>query len=368
MAVMNESARNPQTIRSAMRVILTFSAIKTAIVISLLISAMLTPSDFSYEWFSFLTRSLGESVWAFLGVAGAIIIALQIAVRDEIALNSRPSGGIRRQVLALASMIIGSFVLDVVILATVASFTEVSVPLVFAAGGSLVFLAAEAGSALEVPSKDLVNLERLDRYTTASRRLTVSASAASVTRRPGLASLFGAGAVTFGVAYAPAALLWFIPYSSSFMWQILALLLAVTLVMLLTATFALWLFAPGLTLETRAILCLAFALTALLVFISGEAVWQTADFGYIAGFAWLMIIVAFSAVGKPRRLQVIQTWALRSALRRQYIAWLGARILRLRALTADARPLEPEELDIENLRAWLVSAVPNVGGTGGGFR
>lgn len=364
MAVMNESARNPQTIGSAMGVILTFSVITSAIVISPLFSAMLSPSDLSYEWLSFLTRGLGESVWAFLGVAGAIVIALQIAVRDEIAFSSRPSGGIRRQVLALASIIVGSLVLDVVILATVTLSTEVSVPLIIAAGGSLVFLAAEAGSALEVPSRELVSLERLDRYTKASKRLSILAGAASARRQSVLASLFGAGAVTFGVAYVPAALVWLIPHASPSMWPNLAFLLAVTLFQLLTATFTLWLFAPGLTLETRAILCLTVALTGLLVFISGQAVWQTADFSYIAGFVWSLSIVALSAVGKPKRLPVIQKWAFRSALRRRYIAWLDARILRLRAVMADTGPLQPAEPDIEILRAWLVRAVPNVGGTG----
>jgi hypothetical protein len=363
---MNEPVRNPQTIGSAMGVILTFSLITFGIVISPLFSAMLSPSDFADEWFSFLSRGMGESVWAFLGVAGAIIIALQIAVRDEIAPSSRPSGGVRRQVLALASMMIGSLVLDVVILAAVTSSTEVSVPLVFAAGASLVFLAAEAGSALEVPSKELVSLVRLDRYTKARKRLSILDGAASARRRPVLASLFGAGMATVGVAYVPAALLWLIPHVGPSMWQNLAFLLAVTVFQLLTATFALWLFAPGLTLETRAVICLALALTALLVFISGQAVWQTADFSYFAGFVWSLSIVALSAVGKPRRLQVAQTWAFRSALRRRYIAWLDASILRLRALIPATRPLHLAEQDIENLRAWLVRAVPSGGGTDDG--
>lgn len=363
---MNQPARNPQTIRSAIGGILTFSAFMSAIVIAPIFSTVLNPSDLSNVWFSFLKRGMGESAWAFLGVAGAIIIALQIAVRDEIGLSSRPSGGIRRQILALTSMIIGSLVLDVVILATFTSSTEVSVPLVVAAGGSLVFLAAEAGSALEVPSKDLVNLARHDRYTTARKRLSVLAGVADTRRRPVLASVFDAAAVTFGVAYVPAALLRLIFHFSPSIWQDLAFLLTITVFQLLTATFALWLSAPGLTLEARVIVCLAFALTALLVFVSGLAMWQAADFGYFAGFVWSLCIVAVSAVARPARFRVVQKWAIRSALRRRYIAWLEARILRLRALMPDTRPLHPAEQDIENLRAWLVRAVPKRGDTGDG--
>jgi hypothetical protein len=125
-------------------------------------------------------------------------------------------------------------------------------------------------------------------------------------------------------------------------------------------------FCPWLTLETRAVLFLTVALTALLVFICGQAAWQTADSSYVAGFVWSLSIVILSAGGKPAQSQMIQKGAFRSALRRRYIAWLDAQILRLRALMPDTRPLQSAEPDIENLRAWLVSAVPNVGGTDDG--
>jgi hypothetical protein len=353
----------PQTIRSSLGRIVSFSAITIAIVLSPAFPFVLSLSSVPAWWSSLLEHGVQQSAWGFLGVAGATIIALQIAVRDDGSRGNAPRERSRRQFLALASIIIGGLVLNASILVVIVQPPDVNVLLVGAAGAILVFLAAEAGTALEVPSKQIANRALLDRYKSARQRLSDEASTQVpllpkfVTRVPSSGNLKTAIALTLGTAVGPPVVLWLASSGGTSWWSGFGLLggmATITLVQLLAAISALWLFMPGPSFESKSLAGLLLALAASLGMILGLLLWEIDSWQYFGGYLWSLSVVVVSVVSRPRRSGLVTKFAIGSAFRSWFVAWLDAKITGLGEDEGRTASEETEALGIEQIRAWLV--------------
>jgi hypothetical protein len=308
------------------------------------------------RWSSVMYTGSSQTIWGFLGIAAAVIIALQLAVQDG-GEGGGPRLLRRRQILAITAMFIGAFVLDALLLTALAPDPTTNLPLLFAAGGILVFMAAEAGSALVVPSPSAMNQEKIERYTKAR------AATAEANRHAGWEGTGSSPRLRFVRAYAftastcivPTLLLWV------FSGDLGSLLVgglcvsvsaALQLAMVQTALFA---GARGLGLEWRTLAGFVSVTIAIGLFGFVGAVMQVQFWQLAGAFLWSLVIAILSAVRLPRGWDLGRDISVQSAFGRVHHDWLGWRIERLRLKSLSA-PVSTDA-EIYAIRAWLADGL-----------
>jgi hypothetical protein len=315
-----------------------------------IMSSELGPSAFAEWWSGILYSSLPQTIWSFLGIAAATIIALQLAVQNGDR-RIEPRFMLRRQILAAAAMFVGAFVLDALLLTALTEDSSTNLPLVFAAGGILVFMAAEAGTALAVPSLSVINSEKIERYAKARASMEddlKNAGVAFPVRYPGL-RLLRAYAVTACLGAAPTIMLWVFSGDLDLFPAVGLLVLTNTIFQIATVQAALVVRSPGLATETRVVpatLC-----TAGIIGLSGLflAAIQLEGCQLAVGFGWSLLIVILSAVKLPGRWVHGYDVTIWRAFNRLHDHWLEARIDRLTPESA----ADTSRTEIDAIRTWL---------------
>lgn len=355
----NVIAKSPQTIGQSLVAMLLISGIIGLLVAVPEISSEVGVSAFAERWSSMLYSRVSQTVWSFLGIAAAIIIALQLAVRDGDR-RAEPRLQLRRQILAFAAMFVGAFVLDALLLTAMAPDQSTNLPLVVAAGGILVFMAAEAGTALVVPSVSAINQEKVERYTKA-RASTKKDPENSVRLFPGRylrLRLYRAQAVTACACTVPTLILWVFSGELSSLPAGGLFVFISAVIQVVTVQTILVIVAPGLALETRAFLAIfgvvvVIVLIGLLVAAIQLQAWQL-----VVGFGWSLFIAILSAANIRGHRARECDLTIGRAFGRLHDNWLGLRIDRL-----SLKPLVTSlPTEIEAIRAWLTAGKQLPGG------